>query len=100
MAVKLRLTRIGTTKRPFYRLIATPSKAPRNGRNLEVLGTYDPMNMGVRKGSSQAQAKGLTILKTDRILYWLSVGAQPTDTVKTMLKRAKISLSSKASSAA
>ena len=100
MAVKLRLTRIGTKKRPFYRLIATPSKAPRNGRSIEVLGTYDPMNLAVAKGSSQAQAKGLTHLKTDRILYWLSVGAQPTDTVKTVLKRAKISMDRKAPSAA
>lgn len=90
MAVKIRLTRIGTKKRPFYRIVAIDSRLSRNGRHLEILGTYDPKNISVEAGSSQAKEKGLVNLKTDRVQHWLSVGAQPSPTVKTILKRAKI----------
>jgi small subunit ribosomal protein S16 len=91
MAVKIRLTRAGTTKRPFYRIIATNSRSPRDGKMLEILGTYDPKNLSIPKGSSQAQAKGLVNVKTDRILYWLGVGAVLTPTVKSLFERLKLS---------
>ncbi len=91
MAVKIRLTRAGTTKRPFYRIIATNSRSPRDGKMLEILGTYDPKNLSIPKGSSQTQAKGLVNVKTDRILYWLSVGAVLTPTIKSLFERLKLS---------
>ncbi len=94
MAVKIRLTRIGTKKRPFYRVVAIDSRLPQGGRHLEILGTYDPLNLGVSKDSTEKAEKGLVNLKTDRVLHWLSVGAQPTDTVRALLKRAKLSLTS------
>lgn len=96
MAVVLRLTRIGTHKRPYYRLLATDSRFPQGGRHLEILGTYDPMNMGVKKDSAQKEAKGIVNFKTDRILYWLSVGAKPSATVQSIFRRLKISPSKKA----
>jgi len=90
MAVKIRLNRLGTKKRPFYRLVAINSRAPQNGRHIEMLGTYDPMNLSVSANSDQKAEKGIVNFKTDRILYWLSVGAIPTPTVKTILARLKL----------
>lgn len=90
MAVALRLTRIGTKKRPYYRLLATDSRLPHGGRHLEILGTYDPMNLGIKKDSTQKAAKGLINFKTDRILYWLSVGAKPSATVQSIFRRIKL----------
>jgi small subunit ribosomal protein S16 len=90
MAVKLRLTRIGTKKRPFYRLLATDSRRPKGGKHLEILGTYDPMNLSIAKSSTNKDEKGRLDLKTDRVQYWLGVGAQPSPTVATLLKRLKI----------
>ncbi len=90
MAVAIRLTRFGTTKRPFYRLIACDPRFPQGGRHLEILGTYDPMNISVPKDSDQKADKGIVQLKTDRIQYWLSVGAQPSETVRVLLKRMKV----------
>ena len=76
MAVKIRLTRMGGHKKPFYRVVAADSESPRDGRFLEVLGHYDP-------------AKDLdgVILKIERIKYWLSKGAKPTLTVSQLLKK-------------
>lgn len=79
MAVHLRLTRAGRHKRPFYRLVAADSRKPRDGRYLEVLGTYDPL-----------KSSALPQLKQDRVLEWLSKGAQPSVTVRTLLKRAGV----------
>ncbi len=76
MAVKLRLQRFGTTKRPFYRLVVADSKHKRDGRYLEILGTYDPK-----------QTPSLVELNEDRALEWLKKGAQPTDTVKNILSK-------------
>jgi len=71
MVVRLRFQRFGKTHTPFYRLVAAHSKAPRDGRFLEILGTYNPIaNQG---GQKEVR------LKSDRIQYWLSVGAQPSD---------------------
>ncbi len=76
--VKLRLTRMGAKKRPFYRVVAADSRFPRDGRFLENLGTYDPL---VEKDSVK--------LKMDRVQYWLSQGAQPSDTVRSLIKKSK-----------
>lgn len=78
--VVLRLKRMGRRHRPFYRLNAIDQRSPRDGRVIEELGWYDPI---------AAEDKQLN-LKSDRIDYWLGVGAQPSDTVKGLLRRAKI----------
>lgn len=80
MAVKLRLQRHGTKHAPVYRLVAADSRKPRDGRFLEILGTYRP----------RAQGQDLA-LKVDvaRVDYWLGVGAQPSDTAHSLIKRAK-----------
>lgn len=72
----MRLRRVGTKGRPFYRVVVAPSKAGRNGRFVEVLGTYDPL------------AKPAAIkIKEDRALYWLMEGAQPTETTAIVLNK-------------
>jgi len=76
MSVKIRLTRRGAKKKPFYRIVAADSEFPRDGRFLEMLGTYDPM----------VEPAAVT-LKEDRIKYWMGEGAQPTTTVKSLLKK-------------
>lgn len=78
--VVLRLKRMGRIHRPFYRLNAMDRRAPRNGRVIEELGWFDPL-----KTDGPAHA-----LKTDRIKHWLSVGAQPSETVASLLKKAGI----------
>ncbi len=76
MAVKIRLARHGAKKRPFYRIVATDSESPRDGRFLEKLGTYNPL-----------QETAQVVLNTDRVKYWIAQGATPTDTVRSILKR-------------
>ena len=76
MAVKLRLTRKGTKKKPFYRIVAADIQATRDGKFLEAVGTYDPM-----------QNPAVITLKQDRVQYWLEQGAKPTTTVKSILKK-------------
>ena len=78
MAVKLRLKRFGRTHRAFYRLNAVDSRTPRDGRVLEELGFYDPLEKDPAKAIK---------LQRERIEYWLKVGAQPTETVAKLLKR-------------
>ena len=78
--VVLRLKRLGRRHRPFYRLNAMDKRAPRNGRVIEELGWFDPL------ANENSQYK----LNNDRISYWLSVGAQPSQTVRDLLKRANI----------
>lgn len=77
MAVKIRLSRAGAKKRPFYRIVAADARSPRDGRFLERLGTYDPTT----------EPSTIT-LKHDRIEYWLGVGAQPTTSVARLLRNA------------
>jgi len=84
MAVKIRLARHGAKKKPFYRIVVTDSESPRDGKYLENVGTYDPLNTPNR----------LT-LKTERVQYWLGKGATPTDTVKSLLRKEGV-LASKA----
>jgi small subunit ribosomal protein S16 len=76
MAVKIRLTRVGGHKKPFYRLIVADSRAPRDGRAMEVVGYYDP-----QKEVSEV------VIKEDRIREWLSKGAQPTPIVSQILTK-------------
>jgi small subunit ribosomal protein S16 len=78
MAVKLRLKRLGRRHRSFYRLTAMDARRPRDGRILEELGTYDPQHK---------DAKEQLKLNADRIKHWLELGAVPTDTVATLLKK-------------
>ncbi len=81
MAVKLRLMRLGRTHRSFFRLGAMDTRVPRDGRMIEQLGWYDPCASGDDKRME---------LNNERIEYWLSVGAQPTETVKNLLKKSGI----------
>ncbi|TVP94731.1 MAG: 30S ribosomal protein S16 [Acholeplasmatales bacterium] len=76
MALKLRLQRHGTTKRPFYRLVAAESSHKRDGRYLEIIGTYDPTKNPTELNIDEARA-----------LAWLAKGAQPTDTAKNLLTK-------------
>ncbi len=76
MSVKIRLARGGAKKKPFYRIVAANIESPRDGRFLETLGTYNPM----------VDPAAIT-LKDERIKYWLGVGAKPTTTVKSILKK-------------
>ena len=75
MAVKLRLMRMGKKKQPTYRVVAADSRSPRNGRFIEILGTYEP-----RADPSRVQ------IDTDKAVAWLRKGAQPTETVEKLLK--------------
>ena len=81
MAVKLRLRRIGKKKQPIYKVVAADSRAPRDGKFLESVGLYNPLT----------NPHTLEI-KEDRVLYWLGVGAQPTDTVMSLLRQKGITL--------
>jgi small subunit ribosomal protein S16 len=80
MAVKIRLQRGGATHAPHYRVVVTDVRSPRDGRFVERVGSYDPKN----KDESR-QLK----LEMERIDYWLGVGAQPSDTVRSLIKKAR-----------
>ncbi len=80
MSVKIRLSRHGAKKHPFYRIVVADSDSPRDGRYIEQVGTYDP---------SPTPAK--VVVKREKLEKWLSRGARPTDTVATVLKRAGFS---------
>jgi small subunit ribosomal protein S16 len=75
--VKIRLTRLGAHKRPFYRLIVADSRARRDGPFIEILGTYDPL-----KEPSEIK------VDIEKARYWLQKGAQPTETAKKLMQRA------------
>ena len=77
MAVKIRLKRMGAKKRPFYRVVAADSRSPRDGRFIEVIGTYNPLN-------------GEINIKEEVALKWLNTGATPTDTAKNVLSKAGV----------
>ena len=76
MAVKIRLKRIGTKKTPFYRVVVADSRYPRNGRFIEEIGYYDPMK-------NPAEIK----LDNEKVQKWLKNGAQPTETVKSLIAK-------------
>ncbi|MEZ4454670.1 MAG: 30S ribosomal protein S16 [Nannocystaceae bacterium] len=74
MAVKIRLARTGSKKKPYYRIVAADARSPRDGRFLERLGTYDPMIEKV-------------VINDARLTYWQGVGAQPTITVARLIRQ-------------
>ena len=76
MAVKLRLLRMGAKKKPFYRIVAADSRSPRDGRFIESVGTYNPL----------LKENSVTV-DTEKVTKWLNNGAQPTDTVKSLLSK-------------
>jgi len=76
MSVKIRLARHGAKKKPFYRIVVANIESPRDGRFLEVVGTYNPL-------PDPAEVT----LKGDRVKYWMEQGAEPTDTVRNLLKK-------------
>lgn len=79
MATRIRLKRLGAKKAPFYRLVVADSRSPRDGRFIEEIGYYDPM-------------KKPSVIKVneERAAYWLKTGAQPSETVKSLLKKAGV----------
>ncbi len=79
MAVRIRLRRVGRKKTPVYRIVVAESTSPRDGRFIETIGQYDP----------RASEGGLNV-DTARANHWLDVGAQPTDTVRSLLRRAGV----------
>ncbi len=79
MAVKMRLTRLGAKKAPFYRVIIADSRSPRDGRFIDTIGTYNPLTNPVEIKIDAEKAK-----------KWLGNGAQPTETVKALLKKSGI----------
>ena len=74
--VKIRLRRVGAKKAPFYRIVVADSRSPRDGRFIEEIGTYDPM----------ADSEKIQV-DMERAKYWIANGAQPTDTVRGLLKK-------------
>ena len=83
MAVKLRLKKMGSKKRPFYRIVAADAKSPRDGRFIEIVGTYDPIKV-----------PAVITLDKEKAVKWIKNGAQPTDTVKSILKKEGITKTS------
>ena len=83
MGVKIRMTRIGTKKKPFYRIVAVDSRKKRDGVYLEKLGTYHPLDEDTEKS---------VVLDEDRIKHWLDYGAKPSHTVKILLNKKGIKL--------
>jgi len=78
MAVSIRLRREGAKNRPYYKIVVADSRSPRDGKFIEIIGTYDPKTPG--NNSS---------LKVERAEYWISKGAQPSDTVRSLIKKNK-----------
>ena len=76
MAVKIRLNRMGAKKNPFYRIVVADSRAPRDGRFIEILGNYDP-----------SQQPAVVNVDEEKVMDWMRKGAQPTDTVKSLLHK-------------
>ena len=79
MAVKIRLTRMGDKKSPFYRIVVADSRSPRDGKNIDVIGTYNPL-------TNPAEIK----IDSDKATTWLKNGAVPTDTAKSLLVKSGV----------
>jgi small subunit ribosomal protein S16 len=80
MATRIRLRRIGRKKLPLYRIVVADKESPRDGRFIEILGTYDPKQEGAKK----------VVLDVEKAKSWLAKGATPTDTVEALLKSAGV----------
>ena len=78
MAVSIRLRREGTKNRPYYRVVVADSRSPRDGKFIEIIGTYDPKQTGQNSSFSVERAE-----------YWIGKGAQPSDTVRSLIKKQK-----------
>ena len=78
MAVAIRLRREGALNRPYFKVVVTDKRSPRDGKFIEIVGTYDPKKRGMN-----------STLKLERIDYWISKGAQPSDTVRSLIKKNK-----------
>ena len=78
MSVSIRLRREGAKNRPYYKVVVTDSRSPRDGKFIEIIGTYDPKKTGHN-----------STLKVDRAEYWIARGAQPSDTVRSLLKKTR-----------
>ena len=78
MAVSIRLRREGTTNRPYYKVVVADSRSPRDGKFIEIIGTYDPK-----------KTENNSTLKLDRVEHWISKGAQPSDTVRSLIKKTR-----------
>ncbi len=78
MAVSIRLRREGAKNRPYYKVVVADSRSPRDGKFIEIIGTYDPKKQGDN-----------STLKVDRVEHWIARGAQPSDTVRSLLKKNK-----------
>src|SRR2546423_5596139 len=76
MAVAIRLRREGALNRPYFKVVVTDKRSPRDGKFIEIVGTYDPKKGGMN-----------STLKLERIEYWISKGAQPSDTVRSLIKK-------------
>ncbi len=81
MAVHIRLRRMGKKKQPYYRIVVTDSKFPRDGRFIEVIGIYHPLETEISK---------MIRIEKEKVDKWLKKGAKPSATVKTLLKKVKI----------
>lgn len=79
MAVRIRLTRLGRKKKPFYRIVVADSECPRDGKFLDVVGTYDPV-----------QNPAAITINNDKLQDWLGKGALPTTTVESLIKKAAV----------
>ncbi len=90
MAVSIRLRREGTKNRPYYKVVVADRRSPRDGKFIETIGTYDPKKPGHN-----------STLNIDRVEYWISKGAQPSETVRSLIKEnKKVATTSQASSQA
>ena len=78
MAVAIRLRREGALNRPYFKVVVADTRSPRDGKFIEIVGTYDPKKAGQN-----------STLKLDRIEHWISKGAQPSDTVRSLIKKTK-----------
>jgi small subunit ribosomal protein S16 len=78
MAVSIRLRREGTKNSPYYKVVVADKRSPRDGKFIEIIGAYDPKKPGHN-----------STLKIDRVEYWISKGAQPSDTVRSLIKQSK-----------
>ncbi len=88
MSVSIRLRREGTTNTPYYKVVVADSRSPRDGKFIEIIGTYDPKKQGHN-----------STLKLDRIEHWISKGAQASDTVRSLIKKNRAVVSPGASEA-
>jgi small subunit ribosomal protein S16 len=89
MAVSIRLRREGAKNRPYYKVVVADSRSPRDGKFIEIIGTYDPKKPGHN-----------STLKIDRAEYWMSKGAQASDTVRSLIKKNKKQVASASAEAA